>query len=136
MSVNNLIGSALYSKLTAGTALTALLSGTSAVYRNLAPDHATLPYVVFSLSAGGPLNRTPSDSREQVYFVRAYASGANTAGRIDGEVSSLLHHGSISVSGYTNYLIDRETDFELVETPESGDKVYMAGAYYRISIDA
>jgi hypothetical protein len=120
----------------AGTALTALLSGTGAVYRNMAKDHAVMPYIVFSLVAGAPLNITPSDMRDQVYFVRAYASGALTASKIDEQISAQLHHGTLSVSGYTTYRIDRESDFEVVETPESGDKVFMSGAYYRVSIDA
>lgn len=132
MSVSNAIGSALYSKLTQGTPLAC---GT-AVFRGQGTAGAPLPYAVFSLQAGGPLNQTPGDLRDEVYFVRAYGTSMAQAGTIDGQISGLLHHGTLSVAGYTNYYTARETDLELVENPPDGKPVYMAGALYRISLDA
>lgn len=137
MSVFNNMGSALYGKLSAGTALTALLAGTTSIYNLQAPDKSTLDYVVFSPSGGGPSNVTPSDLREQLYFVRGYSdTSAGNAGSIDAQISALLHHGSLSVSGYTTWGINRETDLQLVENPPSGKPIYMAGAIYRVYLDA
>jgi hypothetical protein len=136
MSTANLLGSAIYSKLSAGTALTSLLSGTTAIYRNQAPDKEPPPYVVYSLYAGGPLNVTPSDMREVVYFVRAYASGRPTAARVDDEISALLHKGSLTVTGYVNPFTFRETDLEMLDNLPDGERVYMAGGLYRIALDS
>jgi hypothetical protein len=135
MSVANLISTGLYSALSGGTALIASL-GTAKIYRTQAPDNAVFPYVVFSLYAGGPLNINPSDLREQVYFVRGYGWTPAQVGTIDAQVGSLLHRGTLSVSGYTNVTTEREQDFELVENQPSGQPIYMAGALYRITIDS
>src|SRR5512146_1541719 len=120
MSVLNAVATALYNKLTSGTPLTV---GT-AVYHLQAKEKAALPYVVYSLQAGGPLNITPSDMRDVVYFIRAYASSALEAGSIDYAIGTLLHHGSVSVGSYSNYWLAREADLELVETPPNGVPVF------------
>lgn len=138
MSINNLLASAIYSKLTAGTILGAGVN----VYRNQANEGAVLPYVVFSLNAGGPLNINPSDLRDEVVFVRAYAStagtvlGANVAGSIDALASGALHKQTLTVTGYTCIRTVRELDLELVENPPSGKPIFMSGGMYRISLDA
>jgi hypothetical protein len=136
MSTANLIASAMYAKLTGGTALTALLASTTSVYRNQGPEGAARPFVVFSQYAGGPININPSDLREVVYFVRAYAATAAAAGSIDAAASTLLHNGTLSVSGYTCVNVAREMDFELVENPSDGEQSFMVGGTYRISLDA
>jgi hypothetical protein len=132
LSINNLVSSALNSKLTAGTVLGAGVN----VYRGQANDEAALPYVVFSLQGGGPLNVNPSDLREETYFVRAYAATPLAAGTLDATISGLLHNGTLTVTGYTNVRTVRELDLELVETPPNGEKTYMCGGLYRITVDA
>ena len=131
MSVSNLLSTALYGKLTAGT----ILGAGVGVYRDQAPDIAVLPYVVFSLNAGGPMNVNPSDLRDEVYFVRAYASQPLTAGSIDALASGALHNQTLTVTGYTNVRTVRELDLELVENPPNGEIIYMCGGLYRLTID-
>lgn len=130
----NAIAAALYSTLTSGTALTALLAGTTAVYNGQAPDDAALPYVVFSKQGGGPENIDPSDRRNLIYFVRGYALTAKAAGDIDTQVDTLLHKKNLSVSGKTVIWTARETDLEMVENPPDDVPVYMAGGLYRIRL--
>lgn len=130
----NLIGSALFSKLSAGTALTTLLGGTF-IYNTNAENEKALPYVVYSLQAGGPDNITPSDSRDLLYYVRAYSNDNSQAGSIDAAVSALLHNQVLTVSGYTNYGLMRETDIQTDELSAAGVRTYCAGAFYRILID-
>jgi hypothetical protein len=132
MSINNLVASAIYSKLTAGTVLGAGVG----VYRNQATEGAVLPYAVFSLQAGGPQNINPSDLRDEVYFVRAYAAKAADAGAIDALASGALHKQTLTVTGYTNISTVRELDLELIENPPNGRPVFMCGGLYRISVDA
>ena len=131
----NVIATALWTKLTAGTALTALLPGTASVYRTQAPEGAALPYVVFPLYAGGPLNITSSDMRDIVYYIRGYGTTTGQAGSIDYQVSSLLHKGTIAVTGYTTYNLIREQDIELPEDLPNGQTIFGFGGLYRIRID-
>lgn len=135
MSVQTALNTGLFSKLSGGTALVNALGGT-AIYYAQAPDNVAYPYVVFSYQAGGPQNVTPSDMRDAVVYVRCYATAAAQGGTIDALVSSLLHGGSISVSGYTNYWTKREQDIALVETDAAGRIVYTSGGLYRIRIDS
>ena len=53
----NALNTALYTKLSGGTALTGALGGTC-IYHGVAPEGAALPYVVWSYAAGGADNFT------------------------------------------------------------------------------
>ena len=136
MSVLNALSASIYTTLTGGTALTSLLSGTASVYNTKAPDTATLPYVVFSLQAGQPMNINPSDLRDEVMWVRGYTeTSMGNAGSIDLAISNLLHGKTLTVTGYTNYSTMREQEVVLVESQPDGVDLYTAGAMYRIELD-
>ena len=130
------LASALYSKLTGGTALTALLSGTVSVYHLQARDGAALPYVVYRVIGGGDINLTPRRSKNLLVWVRAYTTeSAKAASLIDNQVDALLHNGTLTVSGWNNYWLMRETELAEVENPPDGIKVYHAGGIYRARLD-
>jgi hypothetical protein len=131
----NTLAAALYSTLTGGTALTALLAGTTSIYHLQAPDGASLPYIVFNKQAGGPDNLTPSDARTLAYQVRGFAATAKRAGEIDAQVDALITGKALTVTPYTNYYTVRDADIEMVETPQNGAPIFSAGAIYRIRID-
>ena len=125
----------LYSKLTGDTALVALLSAGTPVFNMEAPPSTDMPYVVFFSAGGGPDNITPSDLRSMVYGVKGIASTLTAAANIDARIDTLLHNNSITVSGYTNIWLARETEVQLVEDAPDGNPIYHYGAYYRIRID-
>lgn len=127
------MGTALYGKLAGSSALTTALGGT-AIYVDQAPDGAVLPYVVYSHAAGGPENITPRDMRTHLWFIRVYADQRGSANIYDGLISNLLHKGSLSVSGWTTFWLAREEDFSLIDNLPNGNKVYMAGATYRVRL--
>lgn len=135
MSVLNVTNAAIYSKLASNSTLTALLGGT-AIYYQQAPDNQALPFVVFSLQAGGPQNINPSDLRNQLYFVRGYAATPALAGSIDAQCNASLHGVTLTVSGYTNFWTVRENDFAMPINEPNGARSNMAGAYYRIRLDS
>jgi len=131
----NALNKGLFDTLKGGTALTNALGGT-AIYNVQAPDNAVLPYVVFSVAGGGDENITPSRSKNILYYVRAYSkTSAAHAGTIDGFVDTLLHGKSLSVTGWSNFWLARETDVENVDNEPSGEKVWMSGGYYRVRLD-
>ena len=99
----NVLDQAIYTKLNAATALTSLLAGTAAIYHIQAPDNATLPYVVFNIQGGGDENQTPKRRKNLIVYVRAYSGvSALNAGSIDTQIDTLMHGGTISVSGWAN----------------------------------
>lgn len=131
----NVVNQAIYSKLQAGTALTALLAGTTSIYHIQPPDNTSMPYVVFNLQGGGDENITPSRMKNLLYYVRGYSGvSAASAGSIDTQVDALLHSGTISVTGWTNFWLNREMEVENIENLPSGEKAYMSGAFYRLRL--
>lgn len=136
----NALGTAIYSRLSSATALTSLIGtmagGTStAIFYGQAPEGQALPYVCYSLQGGGDENHSPHRTKNQVWFVRAYASGNAQAGSIDAQIDTSLHLVPFSgVGGWTNIWMARETDVELVENDPPGIQVYMNGGLYRIRL--
>jgi hypothetical protein len=131
----NSLSSAVFSKLSQGTALTALLAGTSSVYFNIAPDEATLPYVVFSYQSAMDENLTPRRSVNDLMYIRGYTdvSGA-AAGNIATQIDNLFQGATITVTGWTNFWSARETEIENTEITASGKRIYNAGGVYRIRV--
>jgi len=134
MSFFNDLNSAIYTRLTGGTALTGELGGTF-IHNGYAPDEASLPYVVWSYQAANQDNMTPSESGQVLLFVRAYATTAKKAGQIDDKVHDLMK-SALSVGSWTNFWLAREEEFLLPEKDEkTGVTTWMCGAYYRIRLD-
>lgn len=131
----NALDSALYTRLQ-GTAVTSLLSGTTAIYKNQAPEGAALPYIVFNKQSGSPWNLDANRTDDLLYYIRAYSgNSAAQAGSIDAQVDTALHLAPLTVSGWTNIWIARETNIELPSTEPSGRVIHSAGALYRIILD-
>lgn len=126
------LNAAVYSRLTGGAALTALLASATAVYYAAAPDDAVLPYVVFNWQAGpGETNDSPHRNPNGLLYVRGYADRASLAGSIDAAVDGLLHMAPLTVSGYSNFWIARETPISDYEIDDAQVKTWSAGALYR-----
>lgn len=142
MSVLNAMGSAIFGKLSAGTALTTLLPGSASIYRIQAPMAngtiaTSFPFVIFSVNSGGPRNETPSDRRDEVVWIRAYSKlGPGQAGSIDAAISGLLHNQPVTVTGYTTMHVQRELDAEFVDNLPNTEPVWMCGGMYRFMLDA
>lgn len=135
MSAFNAINTTVYSTLSAGTALTALLAGSTSIYNMQAPDGATFDYCVWNLQGGGDDNLTAHRTKNLVLFVRAYSStSAARAGSIDLQIDALLHKKVLSVSGWSNFWTAREEDIATVEVTESGNTIWMCGGLYRVRL--
>jgi hypothetical protein len=129
----NELDTALYNRLTGGTALTALLAGTASVYNQIAPEGAALPYALYQLAAGGDENETPMRSKQLVYNIKGVsATGAKSAGQIDNAIDDLLHRVTLTVTGWTDILTKREGDFAYTETTPEGRHFWHSGGRYRL----
>lgn len=132
----NVLNAAIYSRLQTTSAITSLLSGTTAIYNQQAPEGATLPFIVFSTPSELDENMTQNRTKNNVVYIRAYSgNSAAQAGSIDTAIDTALHLIPLTVSGWTNFWMVREQGIELVETQSTGKIIYSAGANFRIRLD-
>lgn len=136
MSAFNAIGSAVYSKLAGGTALTALLySGSASIYNLEPPYEAHHDYVVFNVQGAAEPNDTQHRVKDITLQVRAYSTALNRAGSIDAACDALLHAGSLSVTGWSTIWQVRRSDIELIEYDEADRPIYTRGGLYDLKIE-
>jgi hypothetical protein len=127
MSIQSPLDAALYTAI-GGTHTNA---GT-AVFLQVAPDNYPLPYVIWSYVNEGDRNETPHRLKDVVVSIFAYASTATAAKTIDAQIDGLLHHKTLTVTGWTNIMTRRENGYALEETDSAGKKTWTRGADYRI----
>ena len=131
----NVLETAIYDKLRTGTALTALLGGTTSVYNQTVPASETGGCVVFTPSGGGDDNLCPSRSKSLLYDIKAVsATSPAAAGLIDAQIDARLHRATLTVTGWQNILLRREGDFAYTETTPEGARWYHNGGRYRIRL--
>lgn len=136
MSVYNALGSALYSKLTGGTALMPLLNGTASVYNLAAPFEAAYDYVIFNLQVGTEENDTAHRVKDLTIQVRGYSTELAKAGSIDSACDALLHNQPLTVTGWAAVLTPRRVqDIELIEYDEANRPIYTRGGLYDLKIE-
>ena len=132
----NVLNAAIYSRLQTTSAITSLLSGTTAIYNQQAPEGAILPFIVFSTPSELDENMTQNRTKNNVVYIRAFSGvSAAQAGSIDTAIDTALHLIPLTVTGWSNFWMVREQGIELVETQSTGKIIYSAGANYRIRLD-
>jgi hypothetical protein len=133
VSILDATAAALYATLKAGTALTALLSGTTSIFDMQAPDGVSSPYVIFNHQGGGPELLTSKQIEGNIWLVRGYSAvSAKKASEIFGQVDALLNKKNITISGATTFWCVREENVKQVENGPDNSKFWMAGGLYRI----
>jgi hypothetical protein len=139
--MSSAIREALWSRLSTGTALTALLAPpangyTQGIYHEQAPDDARFPFVVFSRSSGRPVEAftAPSAYEEDMWLVKAIdrSPSGNTAEAIAAAVQSRLNDAPLTIPGGGSLLyLRRQSDVEYVEV-SNGSLYRHCGAMYRL----
>lgn len=133
----NVFEAALRARLVGFAPLTALLASAQSVFNSVTSETAALPYVVFSLNAGGPLNQSPRRSESLVYLVKGVTrTGIKNAGEIDDQIDAALHNQTLAVTGWSNYWLVRETRVRLDELDAGGKPIFHAGGLYRARLAA
>lgn len=131
----NVIEAGLYTRLTGYSALTSVLSTTTAIYNAVAAPAAALSYVIFQHTGGGFENITPSELVNTLYIVKGLADDPTEAGTIQGHIKGALHGVTLTVSGYTNFYTRCETEINYTEQMGDGSIVYHRGYTVRIRLD-
>jgi len=130
----NEIEAGLRAALTADTAIIDAL-GSTAIYNQIAPQTATVPYIIFGPGFGGRENISPDDLRSYVYPVKAVTATSKAAGTLQGLIDSCLHETALTVSGYTNFHTQVEGQIQFVEVGRDGKLIFHAGYDVRIRIN-
>ena len=134
------VDTAIYSRLAtdvAGTATGTLGQlGATGVYRAVASQGSVEPYIVFNEQAGtDSYTFRARDTRSLLYQVKAVGKGnsalvpAQMAERID----ALLTDAPLTLSGWTNIRLRRESDVEYVQI-ENGMQYHHLGGLYRVDV--
>lgn len=130
----NEIEAGLYSALSADTAIIGAL-GSTAIYNQIAPQTASVPYIVFGPGFGGKANISPGDLRNYVYPVKVVAAESKVAGTLGELILDCLHQTTLTVDGFTNYHTQAEGQIQFVETGRDGRLIFHSGYDMRIRID-
>jgi len=124
------IDAGLYAKLTGDAALSVLVG--SKVYYGQAPAGTALPYVIFAPVGGGEENLTPRRMISQVWRVEAVAATKAASVSIDSAISAALHEREITIVGWSNWSLRRETMYAPPTENAQGVQIWRRGAYYRV----
>lgn len=127
-------GSAIYTVLAAGTALTGQIGGTR-IYLEQAPQGATLPCVIISRLTARDTNDSPRRNRRALYVVKAITEDdVDKAEAIDDEIDTLLFDATLTVTGWGVYWCRRTTDVQYREGGPGGATMHHRGAQYEIRL--
>lgn len=137
----NELDTAIFNKLTGDSTLTALLSaGTASVFNGMAPQGASLPYVIFSAASDRDGYTLATEATvDFIYTVKAVTESPaaspskKSAGVIAARIKTVLNDAPLTIAGRTWLSTRRESLIDYSETSTS--KVYQhTGANYRVWI--
>lgn len=136
----NALDSAVYTALTASTAITSQTSGGTAspsVYHWLAPEGSDPPYVIYQTQSPSLPYRThgyPVVYEDVTLTVKGVTEGhsALAAGSIASSIASLLNGSVLTITGYTVLLLRREQDVDYLEVLPGGQRYHHRGGQYRV----
>jgi hypothetical protein len=125
---------ALYNALVGASGLITELGGTF-IYNKQAPQNPNDRYVIFSQQAGGDVNDTPIRERNVLYTVMGIALTQEKAAAIDTDIDTALHLAELTISGWSNLWLARETDININQIDSGGVTRYHVGGIYRVIMD-
>lgn len=124
------IKAGVYARATSDAGITAL-AGTRS-YWLLAPASAAMPYVVFSLAAGGDTNETPREELDVLIDIKGVAVSALAAEQLADAIHSAFHEADLSLAGgWATIRCQHVTTFAYVEQAENR-QYWHAGGTYRL----
>ena len=137
----NEISAAIYTQLKAGTALCAMLyggtaTGTADIYEDHARDDRGFPFVILNHQSG-QWSYALDGARfgSFLYLVKAVSSEPypRQAQLIDKQIDARLHNAALSISGYHELRVVRESDVRFSEI-EGEQQFWHVGALYRVEV--
>ena len=111
--------------------------GATAAYRMIAPQTASLPYVVFNQQAGtDSWTMADRSHRSLIYQVQAVGDGhsGSVVSAMNDRLDAVLNDKPLTLSGYTCKRIRRESDVEYVENTD-GVLYHHIGGLFRVDVE-
>ncbi len=130
----NPVRDALYDRLAATAALTALLSDSAALFHRVAPPEARTPFVVFTKQTGTPTWAFDGPPlRNDVWLVKAIdrSGSASLAEDIDAQIDMALTDAPLAITGRTLLYLRRESDVDYPEQ-DGAETFHHVGGLYRL----
>jgi Protein of unknown function (DUF3168) len=131
----SVVADAIYTRLNGDAVLVSL--GVTGVFRNLAPQRQSLPYIVIQLATGTDQHALGSTQayEEQIWQVKGISHGPNphVADNVADRIYTLLNHYALPISGKNTMVCRRDTSFAYPEV-DSGEMYHHAGGRYRIGV--
>lgn len=134
--MRNQVKAAIYTKLAADSTLTALLSGTAAIYHRVAPQGADAPYIVFNQQAGTPSYTMGQRAWDELlYQVKGVTQDSSSvvAGSIADRIDTVLTDQPLSVTGGSAFYVRRSSDVDYAEV-DRGEVYNHEGGLYRLYV--
>ncbi len=135
------VDTAIYSRLAtdvAGTATGTLGQlGATGVYRMVASQGSVEPYIVFNEQAGtDSYTFSAQDARSLVYLVKAVDASTSglRAAQMAERIDALLTDKPLSLTGWRNIRLRRESDVEYTEI-DAGKTYQHYGALFRVDVE-
>lgn len=138
------VDTALYTILSAdaGTAMGTVTGslnnlGATAAYRMIAPQTATLPYVIFNQQSGMDVwTFNDRERKSLLYQVKAVGSGhsGSAISAMNDRLDTLLNDAALSMTGWGCKRIRRESDVEYTES-DQGIIYHHVGGIFRIDVE-
>jgi len=127
------LGTAIYSHLTGGTALVALLAnGTASVHNSL--GKGSPPYVVYRFSADTNEIVYPGETRTFVVDIQAIATDGYVATQIGDAIDNRMKTDIGAVSGFGLFRQERDSGIEYQEVTD-GATYWHDGGRFRITLN-
>ncbi len=129
--MNNPIFQGIHTALAGNVNITNALGGT-AIYRLIAPEQQSIPYIITWNAGGGEDNETPKDSVDLLLGVKIVTKSQTQAGTIMSEIRDSLHRKDLTFGGNWKTLkVNEERPFMDVINAEGSNFIH-AGATYRV----
>lgn len=130
------IEAALYSTLGQNASVASTIGGTAAprLYNLMAPSGAARPHIIFYLGSGLVSNTSPRDDVNDVFRVEAVAETRGGAETLSGAIYTALHGQELTITGWSNYLLQAERKTTIVENSD-GRQYWRYIVDYRIRAD-
>lgn len=128
----NPVRQAIYQRLAGDATLIGMLATPTAIWHQLAPQDAPLPYVVFHRQSGRPAwTLNAGGWQDDVWLVKAIDRGdtASRAEAIDARTAAVLNDAPLAVNGRPRLAVFRESDVDYSELLDGGVYRHCGGLY-------
>ena len=111
------------------------VNGGERIYRDVAPEDASYPYVIFSLVASLNEYQDSTDMRDDRWDVRAISDDDSEADSVASAIDNALHDGTLNYASFQHLICNKTALLSMTES-EGRKRIFTIGATYRLRFAA